>query len=146
MNFMAVLQYAVEVLKVKHVIVMGHYGCGGVKAAMSNQPHGLIDKWLRNIKDVIRLHRHELHDIEDAESRFRRLVELNVEEQVFNIFKTSVIQQAWASGFQVQVHGWVYEIGTGIIQDLHIEKSPLWEEIESLVYNFLSFYFILVRI
>jgi carbonic anhydrase len=108
MNFMAVLQYAVEVLRVKHVIVMGHYGCGGVVAAMSNKTHGLIDKWLRNIKDVIRLHRHELQAIPDADLRCRRLVELNVQEQVYNIYKTSILQQAWAEGDKVRVHGWVY--------------------------------------
>ena len=129
---MSVLQYAVEVLKVKQVIVMGHYGCGGVKAAMSNQPHGLIDKWLRNIKDVIRSHKDELNQIEDAELRFNRLIELNVEEQVFNIFKTSIIQRAWASGHEVKIHGWVYAINSGLIKDLHIEQSPLWEKIEQL--------------
>lgn len=131
MNLMSVLQYAVEVLRVRHVIVMGHYECGGVKAAMTNEPHGLIDKWLRNIKDVMRLYGSELNKL-PPDARFRRLVELNVQEAVFNLYKTSILQAAWAEGDKVQVHGWVCDIRTGLIKDLHVENSPQWKEVESI--------------
>jgi len=133
-NAMSVIQYAVEVLKVKHVIVMGHYGCGGVKAAIETTHHGLIDEWLRNIKDVFRLHRTELEEIQDSEQKFRRLVELNVKEQVMNLCKTSIIQKAWASGDHLQVHGWVYDLKTGIISDMKFEREE-WTELEE-IYRF----------
>jgi len=132
LNCMSVLQYAVEVLKVKHVIVMGHSNCGGVKAALFDKmDHGLIDKWLRNIKDVIRLHRAELDAIHDPQAKLQRLVELNVTEQTLNICKTSILQKAWAKGVPIHVHGWVYDIANGIIQDLEIEEK-LWTDIESI--------------
>src|SRR5688572_19006657 len=95
MNLLSVLDYAVNILNVEHVIVCGHYGCGGVKAAMDNVQYGLVDNWLRNIKDVYRLHYHELESIQDEERRFDRFVELNVTEQVFEVTKTSIIQNAW---------------------------------------------------
>lgn len=120
MNLLSVLSYGVEVLKVKHVIVCGHYGCGGVLAAMGNKQYGLIDNWLRNIKDVYRLHQHELDAIEDETQRGRRFVELNVIEQVFDLTKTSIIQNAWNNGQPVHVHGWVYDIHDGIIKDLDV--------------------------
>lgn len=120
MNMLSVLDYAVNVLKVKHVIVCGHYGCGGVKAAMENDQYGLIDNWLRTIKDVYRLHAQELDAIEDKEERFRRFVELNIIEQVFDLSKTSIIQNAWKQRNEPKVHGWVYDIRTGIINDLKV--------------------------
>lgn len=120
MNMLSVLDYAVNVLHVKHVIVCGHYGCGGVKAAMGSQQFGLIDNWLRNIKDVYRLHTNELDAIQDEEERFNRLVELNVMEQVLDLTKTSIIQNAWRSRNEPVVHGWVYSLHTGIIKDLNV--------------------------
>lgn len=120
MNMLSVLDYAVNVLKVKHVIVCGHYGCGGVKAAMENGQFGIIDNWLRFIKDVYRLHAEELEKIENPDQRFNRLVELNVIEQVFDLSKTSIIQNSWRSGNFPKVHGWVYDIGLGLIKDLGV--------------------------
>lgn len=117
-NMLSVLQYAVEVLKVKHIIVCGHYGCGGVRNALSHRNFGLINKWLRNIKDVYRLHMHELDGIADPERRLRRLVELNVQEQVWKLAETSFVQQAWSNGHGVHIHGWVYDLHTGLINDL----------------------------
>jgi carbonic anhydrase len=123
MNMLSVLDYAVNVLNVKHVIVCGHYGCGGVKAAMGSGQHGLIDNWLRTIKDVYRIHAKELDAIKDEDERFNRFVELNVAEQVFDLTKTSIIQNAWKKRSEPYVHGWVYELGTGIIKDLKISMS-----------------------
>jgi carbonic anhydrase len=120
MNMLSVLDYAVNILKVKHVIVCGHYGCGGVKAAMENKQFGLVDNWLRFIKDVYRLHSTELDSIQDDEARFKRFVELNVIEQVFDLTKTSIIQNAWQSRNEPKVHGWVYELSTGLIKDLNV--------------------------
>jgi carbonic anhydrase len=120
MNMLSVLDYAVNVLKVKHVIVTGHYGCGGVIAAMSNTQYGLIDNWLRHIKDVYRLHAEELDGISDAQKRTDRLVELNVVENVYNLCKTSIVQNAWANGQELGVHGWVYSLSTGIIADMNV--------------------------
>jgi carbonic anhydrase len=120
MNMLSVLDYAVNVLKVKHVIVTGHYGCGGVIAAISNQQFGLIDNWLRHIKDVYRLHAAELEKIADIDERTDRLVELNVIENVRNLCKTSIVQNAWEKGQQVGVHGWVYSLKTGIITDMKV--------------------------
>jgi carbonic anhydrase len=120
MNMLSVLDYAVNVLQVRHVIVCGHYGCGGVRAAMGRQQFGIIDNWLRNIKDVYRLHTRELDAIEDEEQRFDRLVELNVIEQVFDLTKTSIIQNAWRDRNLPYVHGWVYSLHSGIIKDLGV--------------------------
>jgi len=120
MNMLSVLDYAVNVLEVKHVIVCGHYGCGGVKAAMGSQQFGIIDNWLRNIKDVYRIHTKELDAIADDDARFDRLVELNVMEQVLDLSKTSIIQNAWRSRKEPIVHGWVYSLHTGIIKDLNV--------------------------
>lgn len=117
-NMLSVLQYAVEVLKVKHIIVCGHYGCGGVKNALSHKHLGLINKWLRNIKDVYRLHQHELDGIADSERRFRRLVELNVQEQVWKLAETSFVQHAWKDEQRPYIHGWVYDLHTGYLNDL----------------------------
>jgi carbonic anhydrase len=120
MNMLSVLSYAVEVLKVKHIIVCGHYGCGGVMAAMGNQQFGLIDNWLRHIKDVYRYHHEELDAIADKDLRARRLVELNVIEQVHDLGKTSIVQNAWNNGQPLHIHGWVYDLADGIINDLNV--------------------------
>ena len=120
MNLLSVLSYAVDVLKVKHIIVCGHYGCGGVMAAMKNQQFGLIDNWLRHIKDVYRYHHQELDAIEDKTQRARRFVEVNVMEQVHDLGKTSIVQNAWKNNQPLHVHGWVYDIHDGIIKDLDV--------------------------
>lgn len=120
MSMLSVLDYAVNILKVKHVIVCGHYGCGGVKAAMGNQNIGLIDNWIRHIKDVYRFHAKELNYIKDETERFDRFVELNVSEQVEALAKTSIIQNAWENDQEVSIHGWVYGIQNGLIKDLDI--------------------------
>jgi carbonic anhydrase len=120
MNMLSVLSYAVEVLKVKHIIVCGHYGCGGVIAAMENKQFGLIDNWLRHIKDVYRYHHKELDAIEDTTQRARRFVEVNVMEQVHDLGKTSIVQNAWKNKQPLHVHGWVYDIHDGIIKDLNV--------------------------
>lgn len=115
-NLLSVLDFAVNHLKVKHVIVCGHYGCGGVKAAMTNRDYNyVLNMWLRNIKDVYRLHREELMEISDEELRTDRLVELNVKEQVMHLSKTSIIQRAWQNEQRPQLHGWVYGLKDGII-------------------------------
>ncbi|MFN4762127.1 carbonate dehydratase [Gillisia sp. Q332] len=123
MNMLSVLDYAVNALKVKHVIVCGHYGCGGVNAAMTNQSIGLIDNWIRHIKDVYRLHKEELDAIEDQTQRSNRFVELNVTEQVFDLAKTSIVQGAWEKNQELSLHGWVYGIDSGIIKDLGVNIS-----------------------
>jgi carbonic anhydrase len=120
MNMLSVLDYAVNILQVKHIIVCGHYGCGGVKAALGNQQHGLVDNWLRHIKDVYRLHSRELDKIADENDKFNRLVELNIIEQVFDLSKTSIVQNAWLSRRSPLIHGWVYDLKTGIIEDLDV--------------------------
>lgn len=120
MNMLSVLDYAVAVLKVKHVIVCGHYGCGGVLAAMSNKQYGLIDNWLRHIKDVYRTYAFELDMMEDEVERGKRLVELNVIENVYNLCKTSTLQNAWKQGQELSVHGWAYSLDSGIIKDLKV--------------------------
>ena len=120
MNMLSVLSYAVEVLKVKHIIVCGHYGCGGVQAAMENKQFGLIDNWLRHIKDVYRYHHKELDAIEDKTQRARRFVEVNVMEQVHDLCKTSIVQNAWKNKQPLHVHGRVYDIHDGIIKDLNV--------------------------
>ncbi len=120
MNMLSVLDYAVNVLKVKHVIVCGHYGCGGVAAAMTNKQFGLIDNWIRHIKDVYRFHNEELNSLTVEKERFDRFVELNVIEQVLDLAKTSIIQGAWKNGQQIHLHGWVYDIKDGLIKDLDV--------------------------
>ncbi len=130
-NFLSVLQYAVEVLKVEHVIVCGHYGCGGVKAAMNNHHYGIINHWLKEIKDIYRFQREVVDLLETEEERVDKLVELNVIEQVFNLAKTSIIQHAWKQEQRPQIHGWVYGINNGIIKpicemDYDSEIDPLY--------------------
>lgn len=114
MNLLSVLQYAVEVLQVRHVIVCGHYGCGGVRAAMGDASHGLIDNWLRTLKDTRQYYWRELEGLDDA-ARFRRLVELNVVEQVYNLGKTNIVQQAWKTRGRPWIHGWVFDLASGHI-------------------------------
>lgn len=123
MNMLSVLDYAVNVLKVKHVIVAGHYGCGGVAAALGNKQFGIIDNWLRHIKDVYRLHSHELDRITDETQKVNRLVELNVSEQVYNLCKTSIVQNAWMERHDLEVHGWVIDLGSGLVKDLKVTSS-----------------------
>ncbi len=124
LNLLSVLQYAVEVLKVKHIVVCGHYGCGGVKAAMSHKSLGIINKWLRNIKDVYRLHEDELLTIENEDRRVDRLVELNVHEQVMNLAKTSIVQRTWKNDNRPHLHGWVYGLNNGLINPVfHMEPG-----------------------
>lgn len=118
LNLLSVLEYAVNVLKVHHIIVCGHYGCGGVRAAAGQQNLGIINNWLRNIEDVYRFHREELTSITDEDARIDRLVELNVQEQVLNLAKTSIIQKAWKYDQRPSIHGWVYGLDTGHLKPL----------------------------
>ena len=122
-NCLSVLQYAVDVLEVKHVIVCGHYGCGGVRAAMAARPLGLIDNWLRHIRDVHLWNREELAAIPNAEARADRLAELNVEAQVANVCHTTIVQDAWRRGQTVTVHGWIYALSDGLLRDLGVVVS-----------------------
>ncbi len=122
-NLLSVLQYAVEVLQVKHVIVCGHYGCGGIKAAMNQHHYGIINHWLKNIKDIYRLHREEVDAAPTEEERVNILTELNVKEQVFNLAKTSIIQKAWKYENRPHLHGWVYGLTDGIIKPV-CEMDP----------------------
>lgn len=134
-NLLSVLEYAVKYLGVKHVIVCGHYGCGGVKAAMSNQLHGFVDNWLCNIKDVYSKHHLELDAIEDMDKRTDRLTELNVIEQVKNLAKTTIVQEAWRSR-ELHLHGWVYGINSGLVTDLCVIHDEV-ADIEP-IYRFLA--------
>ncbi|PRD51325.1 carbonic anhydrase [Sphingobacterium gobiense] len=118
MSMLSVLDYAVNVLKVKHIVVAGHYGCGGVAASLSRKQYGVIDNWLCHIKDVYRLHANEIDGITDHEEKVNRLIELNVKEQVFNLCTTSIVQNAWKNNQPLAVHGMVIDIGSGKLQDL----------------------------
>jgi carbonic anhydrase len=122
-NCLSVLQYAVDVLQVKHIIVTGHYGCGGIRAAMQPQPLGLIDNWLRHVRDVHLWNREELSAIADLDKRANRLAELNVEAQVANVCHTTIVQDAWRRGHKLSIHGWIYSLSDGLLRDLgmHIE-------------------------
>ncbi len=123
MNLLSVLQYSVEVLKVKHIIVCGHYGCGGVNAAMSNKSFGTLDNWLRNIKDVYRLHKEEIDALPDQAAKSHRMTELSVQEQIYNLAKSTVIQNAWKQEQRPYLHGWVYSLGNGILKSI-VEMPP----------------------
>jgi carbonic anhydrase len=120
LNLLSVMDYAVNVLKVKYIIVAGHYKCGGVAAALTNKQFGVIDNWLRHIKDVYRLHKAEIDAIEDLKGKEDRLVELNVVEGVLNVCKTTIVQNAWSSGQELSVHGWVIDIHTGFVKDQQV--------------------------
>jgi carbonic anhydrase len=119
LNCLSVMQYAVEVLKVKHIIVCGHYGCGGVAAAMQNREFGLIDNWLRHLKDIYQ-QEHALDSISDEQARFERFCELNVIEQVNHVCQTTIVQGAWRRGQELSVHGWIYAVSDGLLRDLAI--------------------------
>ena len=118
LNCLSTMQFAVEVLKVRHVIVCGHYGCGGVLAALRDETLGLVDNWLRHVQDVKRKHERELTDLPSQERQHRRLCELNVLEQVLNVSQTTVVRDAWASGARLAVHGWIYDVRDGLLRDL----------------------------
>ena len=120
MNALSVLQFAVDVLKVKHVIVCGHYGCGGVKAAMEEESHGLVDNWLRHVRDTYVRRQVELDGITDKRLRLRRLCELNVIEQVMNVGSTTILFDAWARGQSLSIHGWIYALSDGLLRDLDV--------------------------
>ena len=123
LNCLSVLQFAVDVLKVKHVIVCGHYGCGGIRAALERDAHGLIDNWLRHVQDVERDYQHELDGVADPQQREDRLCELNVAEQIRNVARTTIVQDAWRNGRDVQLHGWIYGLKDGLISDLRVKIS-----------------------
>jgi carbonic anhydrase len=133
-NIMSVLEYAVNVLGVKTIIVCGHYGCGGVRAAISSGSFGLVDNWLRNIKDVYNKYQAELNTISDIDKRTDRLTELNVIEQVRNLAKTEILQKAWHNGKKIEIHGWVYGLNSGLITEL----NAIYDEKEDLepIYRF----------
>ncbi len=126
LNCLSVVQFAVEVLQVKHIIICGHYGCGGIQASLEECQHGLIDNWLRHIQDVARFHARELSQL-DGEAKFRRLCELNVIEQVHNVCSTTIVQNAWNSNQELSVHGWIYGLENGIINDLNTSLKSLDE-------------------
>jgi carbonic anhydrase len=134
LNVMSVITYAVEHLKVKHIVVCGHYGCGGVKAAMTAKNLGLLNPWLRNIRDVYRLHEKELDAIADEEERYNRLVELNVIEQVRNVVKTASVQQCYAENQFPIVHGWVFGFNDGLLKDLKVDFAGVLKDIQK-IYN-----------
>ncbi len=127
MNCLSVMQYAIDILKVKHIIVCGHYGCGGVKASITDEPHGLIDNWLRNIREVFLQNETELRNIENEDKRIDRLCELNVTQQVYNVCHTTVVQEAWRRGQEIAVHGWIYGVSNGLLQDLNVCVSSIEE-------------------
>lgn len=124
-NCLSVLQYAVDVLKVKHVIVCGHYGCGGIEAAMGNNDNGLVDTWLRQVKETYVDHQNELKTIDTHEERHARMCELNVMAQVENLCKTKTVQRAWGKGQSLTIHGWIYSIFDGVIKDLDVNVDGL---------------------
>jgi len=120
LNCLSVIQYAVEVLKIKHIIVCGHYGCGGIKASLDNQEHGLIDNWLRHIKDIYRMHEAKFKTLKTKKEKNDLLCELNIIEQVGNICHTTIVQSAWKAGQELAVHGWIYSLEDGILKDLDV--------------------------
>ena len=132
LNVMSVLNYAVKYLHVKHIVVCGHYLCGGVKAAMEQEDYGILNPWLRNIRDVYRLHKDELNTITDYQQRYDRLVELNVQEQCFNIMKTASVQNKFAENGFPQVHGWVFDVKSGILKDLKIDFESILNELKEI--------------
>ncbi|REL30132.1 carbonate dehydratase [Thalassotalea euphylliae] len=120
LNCLSVMQYAIEVLKVKHVIVCGHYGCGGVIASMDDEPRGLIDNWLRHLKDVYRFHKDKVDAVTDQNKKFNLMCELNVIEQVANVANSSIVKKAWSNGQELTVHGFVYNLKDGILKDMEV--------------------------
>jgi carbonic anhydrase len=134
LNVMAVINYGVRHLNIKHIIVCGHYNCGGVKAAMQPKDLGILNPWLRNIRDVYRLHKKELNDITDEEQRYRRLVELNVQEQCINVIKLASVQQGYVANRYPVVHGWVFDIKSGLLKDLNLNFQTILKDIQE-IYN-----------
>lgn len=134
LNMMSILQYAVEVLEVKHIVVCGHYGCGGIKAAMEPHSYGVLDNWLRNIRDVYRFHKMELDNVEEEEKKMDRLAELNVEEQCMNVIKSAAIQEAYIKKGFPSVHGWIYDMRNGILKDLDINFEGMLKKVQE-IYN-----------
>lgn len=134
LNVMSVINYAVRNLRVNHIVVCGHYNCGGVKAAMQSKDLGILNPWLRNIRDVYRLHKDELNAIADEHTRYDRLVELNVQEQCVNVIKTAVVQQRYLTEGYPVVHGWVFDLRTGLLKDLKIDFEHVLHEIQE-IYN-----------
>lgn len=132
LNVMSCINYAVVHLKVKHVVVCGHYGCGGVKAAMTAKDMGILNPWLRNIRDVYRLHKDELNAIQDEHERYNRLVELNVIEQCFNVIKTVAVQRSYINNQYPVVHGWVFDLKTGLLKDLQIDFNGMLKNIQEI--------------
>jgi carbonic anhydrase len=132
LNVMSVIDYAVTQLQVKHIIVCGHYNCGGVKAAMTPKDMGILNPWLRNIRDVYRLHEEELDSITDEHEKYNRLVELNVYEQSVNIIKTAVVQQSYVANQYPVVHGWVFSLETGLLKDLEIDFLAILKKIQKI--------------
>lgn len=132
MSSTAVIEYAVSHLKVKHIIVCGHYGCGGVKAAMTPQDLGLLNPWLRNIRDVYRLHKEELDAIQDEKARYNRLIELNVQEQCINVVKMACVQERYIQEHYPIVHGWVFDLKTGKLIDLEIDFEKILNDIQKI--------------
>lgn len=120
LNCLSVIQYAIDVLKVKHIIVCGHYGCGGIKAALENKEHGLIDNWLLNIKDIYRYYQERIDALASKAEKISLLCELNVVEQVANVCHTTIVQNAWKNGQELAVHGWIYSVEDGILRDLDV--------------------------
>ena len=119
-NCLSVLQFAVDVLKIKHIIVCGHYGCGGVRAALEHERHGLVDNWLRHIRNLADRHRESLQTFEDRTTRLNRLCEINVQAQVLNVSRTTVVEDAWNRGQDLQIHGWIYGLQDGLVRDLDV--------------------------
>ncbi len=134
MNMMSILQYAVEVLEVKHIVVCGHYGCGALKAAMLPHKFGVLDNWLRNIRDVYRFHKLELNEIKDLEQRMDRLSEVNVEEQVLNVVKSSSVQESYLKKGYPVVHGWMYDMRNGLLKDMNIDFKATLQKVQE-IYN-----------
>lgn len=134
LNVMSVIEYAVKYLQVKHIVVCGHYNCGGVKAAMQAKDYGILNPWLRNIRDVYRIHQEELDKIKDEHARYNRLIELNVEEQCLNVIKTAVVQQFYISTGYPIVHGWIFNLNDGKLIDLKIDFEKMLHKIQD-IYN-----------
>ncbi|HAF28622.1 MAG TPA: carbonic anhydrase [Bacteroidales bacterium] len=134
LNVMSVIQYAVDFLKVKHIVVCGHYGCGGIHAALQQDSFGLLDNWLRNIRDVYRIHFNELEEFTDQDKKLRRLTELNVVEQCINVIKTSYVQKSYIKNGFPTVHGWIYDLKNGELIDMNIDFKKTLKKVQ-LVYN-----------
>lgn len=134
MNVKAVIKYAIDYLDVKHIIVCGHYGCGGVKAAMEQKDYGTLNGWLREVRDVYRFHKQELNSIENLEQRYDRLVELNVREQATNVIKTATLQSSYIKRGFPTVHGWVYDLKSGLLKDLGLDFKAILKDIQE-IYN-----------